>query len=138
MIHGKEKVAKILSRMNTQDSKKILETIALKNSQLADEIKELMFTFEDILEFTQKDMQLIHKNLDTNDLLLAMKGINDELKEQLLCGISSKKRSNLLEDLELLGKVRKSDVEDARQRILDTIRQMLESGEVSLDDEWVE
>lgn len=124
--------------MSTQDSQKILETIASKNSQLADEIKELMFTFEDILDFTAKDMQLIHKNLDTNDLLLAMKGTSGELKDKLLSGISSKKKSNLLEDLELMGKVKRSEVDDARGRIMDTVRKMLETGEVSLDDEWVE
>lgn len=138
MIFGKEKIAKILSRMKTKDSKKILESITSKNSQLADEIRELMFTFEDIINFTTQDMQLLHKNIDTNDLLLAMKGVSDELKEKLLSGISSNKKNILTEELELLGKVKISDVEAARQRIMEIIREKIEKGEISLDDEWVE
>ena len=137
-MFGKEKIAKILSRMKTQDSKKILETIATKDTQVASDIKELMFTFEDILEFTTKDMQLMHNKIDSADLLLAMKGVNEELKEKLLSGMSSRKKTILSGELELMGKVKLSDVEAARQRIMDIVREMLERGEVSLDDEWVE
>ncbi|WP_373069706.1 FliG C-terminal domain-containing protein [Sulfurimonas sp.] len=138
MIFGKEKIAKILSRMKTQDSKKILDTISTKNIQLSNEIRELMFTFEDIMDLTTKDMQLLHKKIDTNDLLLAMKGLSDELKEKLLSGISSNKKTLLLEDFELMGKVKLSDVESSRQKIMDVIREMIETGEISLDDEWIE
>ncbi len=138
MMFGKEKIAKILSRMNSQDSKKILEYIASKNTQLSSEVRELMFTFEDILELTSKDMQLLHKKIDTNDLLLSLKGASDELKDKLFSGISTKKKMILTEEFELMGKVKKSDVEEARQRIMDIVRDMIERGEISLDDEWVE
>lgn len=137
-MFGKEKIAKILSRMSSQDSKKILEYIASKNTQLSSEVRELMFTFEDILELTSKDMELLHKKIDTNDLLLSLKGTSDELKDKLFSGISTKKKMILTEEFELMGKVKKSDVEQARQRIMDTVREMMERGEISLDDEWVE
>ena len=138
MIFGKEKIAKILSRLGMPDSGKVLETIAAQNGQLAEEIRELMFTFEDLSELTERDMLLLHKKIDQNDLLLAMKGAGDELKEKLLTGISSKKRVLLTEEMELMGKVRRSDVEAARRRITDLVYELIERGEISLDDEWIE
>ena len=137
-MYGKEKIAKILSRMGSKDSKKILEDIASKNAQLSSEVRELMFTFEDILELTSKDMELLHKKIETEDVLLSMKGAGDDLKNKLLSGISNKKKTILSEELELMGKVKKSDVEQARQRIMDTLREMIDRGEISLDDDWVE
>ena len=138
MISGKDKIAEILSHMNTQDSKQILESINTKNNQLAGEIKELMFIFDDILDFTINDMQLIHKKIQTNDLLLAAKGSSSELIDKLFSGVSQRKKTMLVEEFELIGQVKRSDVEEARQRIMNTIREMIETGEISLDDEWVE
>jgi flagellar motor switch protein FliG len=138
MIPGKEKIAKILSRLGMPDSGKVLEAIAEQNGQLAEEIRELMFTFEDLSELTERDMLLLHKQIDQNDLLLAMKGTSNELKEKLLTGISAKKRVLLTEELELMGKVKRSDVEAARRRITELVYEMIERGEISLDDEWIE
>jgi flagellar motor switch protein FliG len=138
VIFGKEKVAKILSRLKTPDSKRILQTIALKNGKLADEIRELMFTFEDLVALSERDMQLLHAKIDKNDLLLSMKGATHELREHLLSGISTKKKTMLSEELELMGAVKRSDVEAARQRMTEMVRDMIESGEISLDDEWIE
>jgi len=138
MIFGKEKIAKILSRMNIKDSKKILESIAVKNNQLADEIEKLMFTFEDIIDLSVKDIQLLHSKIKTDDLLLALKGTNDELREKLFSGVSNNRKTVLTQEFELMGKVKLVDVEKARQKIMDTIREMIELGEISLDDEWVE
>ncbi|MDX1295865.1 MAG: FliG C-terminal domain-containing protein [Sulfurimonadaceae bacterium] len=138
MIFGKEKIAKILSRLGMPDSGKVLDAIAAHNGQLAEEIRELMFSFEDLSELTERDMLLLHKKIDQNDLLLAMKGAGDELKEKLLTGISSKKRVLLTEEMELMGKVRRSDVEAARRRITDLVYELIERGEISLDDEWIE
>jgi flagellar motor switch protein FliG len=138
MISGKDKIAKILSHMSTQDSKEILESISMKNNQLADEIKELMFTFDDILDLSVNDMQILHKKIQTNDLLLAVKDSSDEIKDKLFSGVSNRKKTIFVEEFELIGKVKRSDIEAARQRIMDTIREMVEQGEISLDDEWVE
>jgi flagellar motor switch protein FliG len=138
MMHGKEKIAKILSHMRSKDSKVILSDIASKDDKLADEIEQMMFTFEDILEFSAKDIQLLHKNIDKNDLLLAMKGLSPQLTDKLLSGVSSNKKTTILEDLEQMGKVKLSEVESARLHIMDIIRKMIEAGEISLDDEWIE
>jgi flagellar motor switch protein FliG len=138
MVSGKDKIAEILSHMSTQDSKDILNSISKENNQLADDIKELMFTFDDVLDLSENDMQLLHKKIQTNDLLLATKGASDEIKDKLFSGISVRKKTMLIEELELAGKVKRSDVEDARQRIMNILREMIEQGEVSLDDEWIE
>lgn len=137
-MFGKEKIAKILSNMKTKDSKQILGSISEKDTQLADEIRDLMITFEDIMELTEKEMQLLHKKIDSNDLLLAVKGASDELRDKLFSGLSERKKTILSEELELIGKVKLSDVEEARLRIVDVVREMIERGEISLDDEWVE
>lgn len=138
MILGKKKIANILSRLGIAEAKKILASIETKNAKLADEIRDLMFSFEDVLNLSEKDMNEVHQKIDKNDLLLAMKGASDELKEKLLTGMSSRRREMLIEELELMGKVKRKDVEAAQQRIADVVRKMIEIGEVSLDDEWVE
>ena len=138
MILGKNKLAKILSRMGIADAKKILASIDTENGKLADEIRELMFSFEDVLNLSEKEMEEVHQKIDKNDLLLAMKGASEELKETLLTGMSAKRREMFREDLELMGKVKRKDVEAAQQRIADVLREMIEKGELSLDDEWVE
>ena len=138
MILGKKKLAKILSRMGIADAKKILASIDTENGKLADEIRELMFSFEDVLNLSEKEMEEVHQKIDKNDLLLAMKGASEELKEKLLTGMSAKRREMFTEDLELIGKVKRKDVEAAQQRISDELREMIEKGELSLDDEWVE
>ena len=138
MILGKNKLAKILSRMGIADAKKILASIKIENGKLADEIRELMFSFEDVLNLSEKEMEEVHQKIDKKDLLLAMKGASEELKEKLLTGMSAKRREMFTEDLELMGKVKRKDVEAAQQRIADVLREMIEKGELSLDDEWVE
>ncbi len=138
MISGKEKVAKILSRMNSHDSSTTLDIIASKDAHLAQELKDLMFVFEDVLYLETKDIELLHKKINSDDLLLSMKGMSEDVRDKLLSGVSQKKKSMLLEDLKMMGKVKLSDVEAARQRILDIIRKMIERGEISIDDEWIE
>ena len=138
MLWGKEKVAKILSRLGTSDAKKILESIAAQDASLADEIRELMFTFEDLPDLGESDMRRLHAKVDPNDLLLALKGSSREMQTKLLSGISAKKRQMINEELELMGRVKRSDVEAARRRLLDVVRKMIDNGELSLDDEWIE
>ena len=124
--------------MGIADAKKILASIKIENGKLADEIRELMFSFEDVLNISEKEMQEVHQKIDKNDLLLAMKGASEELKEKLLTGMSAKRREMFTEELELMGKVKRKDVEASQQRIVDVLREMIDKGELSLDDEWVE
>ena len=137
MIHGKDKLAKILTRMDTQDSQQILSSITSQNNQLALGIKQLMFSFDEILQLHDADMQALHKRIQKEDLLLALKGASDEIKNKLFLGVSSRKKAMLIDELEFMGKVKKSDVLQARQRIMQTVYEMVQTGEISLDDEHI-
>lgn len=138
MIPGKEKIAKILSRLASKEAKKVLAYIAKKNSRLSSDIEELMFEFEDVIMFSQKEMQLLHQKIDTDDLVLALKGLDESQREALLRGLSAKRQAMILSELELTGAVKLKEVEAARQRIADTAREMIEKGEIAPGEEWIE
>ncbi len=135
---GIKKVAKILSRLGMGDAKDILEDIEAKDKKLAQRIRELMFGFEDLLTLNEKELLVLHQKIDKKELLLALKGASTELKEKFLAGMSSRQRELFLEELELMGKVKRKDVEAAQQRIAELVRTMIENGEISPGDAWIE
>ncbi|MGM0533701.1 MAG: FliG C-terminal domain-containing protein [Campylobacterota bacterium] len=138
MPSDKEKVAQILNHMGTDDAKNLLNSIASNDDKLADDLKELMFTFDTLLKLGAEDIGKLHQKIDKNDLLLAMKGSSARHRKKLLEGLSARKKQLLSEEFELMGKVRRSDAETAKNRVIQTLRQMIEQGSISLDDEWVE
>lgn len=138
MITGKEKIAKILSRLASKEAKKVLAYIAEKNSRLSAQIEELMFGFEDVTMLSDKEMQLLHQKIDTHDLVLALKGLDESQTEALLRGLSAKRKELVLSELELTGAVKLKEVEAARQRIADAAREMIEKGEITPGEEWIE
>ena len=138
MRGNKERVAKILSRMTPEDAQKVLAYIADRNMPLSQRLKELMFGFEEVTMLSEKEMQLLHRKIDTRDLLLALKGLDESQQGMLLRGISAKRKAMILSELELTGAVKAKDVEAARQRIADVARAMIESGEISPGEAWIE
>ncbi len=138
MWGNKERVAKILSRLAPEDARKVLAYIADRNAGLSATLKELMFGFEDVTMLSEKEMQLLHQRIDSRDLVLALKGLDDAQKETMLRGMSAKRKATILSELELTGKVKAKDVEAARQRIADIAREMIEAGEISPGEAWIE
>ena len=131
-LGGVEVVASILNQMNRTTESEILESIEESNPELAEKIKQLMFTFEDLLKTDDKGIQLLLKEISSEDLTLALKGASEALKDRILNNMSERAAKMLKEDLEAMGPVRVSDVEKAQIKIAMVAKKLSEEGKIML------
>ncbi|HME43830.1 MAG TPA: flagellar motor switch protein FliG [Syntrophorhabdales bacterium] len=131
-LGGVEVVASMLNQMNRTTESEILESIEESNPELAERIKQLMFTFEDLLKTDDKGIQLLLKEVSSDDLTLALKGASEALKERILNNMSERAAKMLKEDLEAMGPVRVSDVEKAQVKIAMVAKKLSEEGKIML------
>jgi flagellar motor switch protein FliG len=129
---GFKAVADLLNQLNAEDSKKILETIEEGQPELALGIRNLMFTFEDLVTVPPATIREIVSGVDKRQLALALRGANDELRAQIFKSMSSRAVEMLKEDMEVLGPVRSREVAQAQQEILNLARQLEAEGKVIL------
>lgn len=128
VLSGVDIAAEIVNILPKDLATEILDTIRKENAFLADSIEEKMFKFEDIVKLDNKAIIEILKNVDKNDLLIALKGAPQEIIDKFLANMSKRAAQMFLEDMEVLGAVRKSDVENARKRIISVIKNLIQSG----------
>jgi flagellar motor switch protein FliG len=131
LMGGARKAAEILNQMEQDSSLRTLEEIEEQDDELAVSIRELMFVFDDLLRLSRTDMRMLLSNLDKKDLAQALKGTSPEMKEHFWTNLSQRAGEMLKEDMDALGPMRMKDVESARQRILETVRDLEASGEIT-------
>jgi flagellar motor switch protein FliG len=129
---GFKAVADLLNRLNAEESKKILETIEDGQPELALSIRNLMFTFEDLVTVPAASIREIVSGVDKRQLAMALRGANDELRAQIFKAMSSRAVEMLKEDMEVLGPVRSREVAQAQQEILNLARRLEAEGKVIL------
>ncbi|HEY1257338.1 MAG TPA: flagellar motor switch protein FliG [Terracidiphilus sp.] len=129
---GFKAVADLLNRLNAEESKKILETIEDGQPELALAIRNLMFTFEDLVTVPPATIREIVSGVDKRQLALALRGAKDELRAQIFKSMSSRAVEMLKEDMEVLGPVRSREVAQAQQEILTLARRLEAEGKVVL------
>ena len=129
-IGGARATAEILSHVDRATEKEILEKLEKKNLSLAEEVKKLMFVFEDVLSLDDRAVQRILREVDTKDLSLALKGVSNELREKFFKNMSSRAQETIKEDMELMGPVRVRQVEEVQQKIVEVARRLEEAGEI--------
>jgi flagellar motor switch protein FliG len=129
---GFKAVADLLNRLNANKSKKILETIEESQPELALNIRNLMFTFEDLLTVPAATIREIVSGVDKRVLALALRGANEELRAQIFRSMSSRAAEMMKEDMEVLGPVRSREVAQAQQEILTVARRLEAEGKVIL------
>jgi flagellar motor switch protein FliG len=129
---GFKAVADLLNRLNAEESKKILEAIEESQPELALSIRNLMFTFEDLVTVPPATIREIVSGVDKRQLALALRGANDELRAQIFKAMSSRAVEMLKEDMEVLGPVRSREVAQAQQEILNLARRLEAEGKVIL------
>lgn len=129
---GFKAVADLLNRLNAEESKKILETIEENQPELALGIRNLMFTFEDLVTVPAASIREIVSGVDKRQLALALRGANEELRAQIFKAMSSRAVEMLKEDMEVLGPVRSREVAQAQQEILNLARRLETEGKVIL------
>jgi flagellar motor switch protein FliG len=129
---GVESVAEILNVTDRATERSLLENLAQEDPDLVEEIRRLMFVFEDIVKFSNKDVQQLLKNVESSQLAMALKGASEELKEKILSNMSMRAADLLREEMEYLGPVRLSAVEQVQQQIVDVVRRLEDAGEITV------
>lgn len=129
-VGGVESVAEILNLTDRSTEKGILEALGEDDPDLVAQIRRLMFVFEDILLVNDKGIQSVLKEIETSDLVLALRTATDELKQKIFSNMSERAAQMIKEEMEYMGPVRLSDVEMAQQRIVDVVRRLEDSGEI--------
>ncbi len=129
---GVPTVAEILNVTDRATERSLLENLAQEDPDLVEEIRRLMFVFEDINKFANKDVQTVLKNVETSQWAMALKGASEELKSKILGNMSQRAADMLREEMDYLGPVRLSNVEQVQQQIVDIVRRLEDSGEISM------
>ena len=129
-IGGVNYVADIINHTDRTTEKYIFDELNKRDPILSENIRKLMFVFEDIVNLDDMTIQRFLREVDTQDLAIAIKGSNEDVKELLLNNVSRRAKETILTDIEYLRNVRMKDVEEAQQRIVNIIRSLEESGEI--------
>ncbi|MBO4900327.1 MAG: flagellar motor switch protein FliG, partial [Lachnospiraceae bacterium] len=130
IIGGVDSVVEILNTVDRGTEKHIMETLEIEEPELADEIRRKMFVFEDILLLDNRAIQRVLRDVENNDLGIALKGANQEVQNAIFDNLSKRLASMIKEDMEFMGPVRMKDVEEAQQKIVNVIRKLEDSGEI--------
>lgn len=131
-VGGVEAVAEMLNLSDRATEKGILESLEAEDPELVEQIRRLMFVFEDILLIDDKGIQSVLKEIDHEQLALALKTASEEMKGKIFGNMSERAAQLIKEDMEYMGPVRLSDVEAAQQKIVDVVRRLEDAGEIIL------
>jgi len=130
---GVDSVAEIMNVIDRGTGRNIMENLAQDDPELVEDIRRLMFVFEDINKLADQDIAAILKNVDNTQWALALKGASEELKGKIFKNMSKRAGKMLQEEIEYLGPQRASDVERIQQEIVDVIRKLEDAGEVTIN-----
>ncbi len=142
-LDGTTTLASILNRTDRATEKNVIEMLEEVSPEVAENVRALMFVFEDIINLDDRSIQRILREVDTKDLCLALKGVRDDIKDKFLNNMSERAQAILLEDMEFLGPARAKEVQDMQTKIVSTIRDLETRGELviyrdSAEDELIE
>lgn len=129
-VGGVLKVAEMLNQVDKVIEERILEEIESQNPELADEIRAKMFVFEDLLSVDDRGVQMLMKEVTNQDLILALKGADEGIRDKILNNMSERASKMIREDLEAMGPVRVEEVEQAQRMIIDAAKRLEEEGKL--------
>lgn len=128
---GVDSIVEILNSVDRTTEKHIMETLEIDDVELSDEIKKKMFVFEDILTLDNRSIQtVLRQDIDNRELAIALKGSSEDVQNLILANVSKRLAAMIKEDMEFMGPVRRADVEEAQQKIVNIIRRLQDSGEI--------
>lgn len=130
IIGGVDAIVAILNAVDRGTERHILETLEIEDAELADEIRRKMFVFEDILTLDDRAIQRVLRDVDNNDLAVALKNANEEVQNVIFNNLSKRLAAMIKEDMEFMGPVRLKDVEEAQQKIVNIVRKLEDTGEI--------
>jgi flagellar motor switch protein FliG len=127
---GVDSLVKILGNVDRHTERGILEYLDAHDPELAEEVRKQMFSFENLIELDDQGLQRVLREVDARDLALALRGANEQLKERIFRNISARAAEMLQEDMAVSGPVRRLQVEEAQQRIVNVARRLEQTGEI--------
>jgi flagellar motor switch protein FliG len=130
IVGGVDAIVQILNSVDRSTEKHIMETLEIEDADLAEEIRKKMFVFEDILSLDDRSIQRVLREVDNNDLGIALKGAVEEVQNVIFNNLSKRLATMIREEMEYMGPVRLKDVEEAQQKIVNIIRKLEDSGEI--------
>lgn len=123
-------IVEILNSVDRGTEKYIMETLEIENPELAEEIKSKMFVFEDVVTLDGRSIQRFLREVENNQLAVALKGSSDEVQKVIFANMSKRMADMIKEDMQFMGPVRIRDVEEAQQKIVNVIRKLEDAGEI--------
>jgi flagellar motor switch protein FliG len=130
---GVDAVAEMLNVSDRATERTILENLAHEDPDLVEDIRRLMFVFEDINKFSNKDIQTVLKNVENAQWGMALKGASQALRDKIFANMSTRGAEMLREEMQYLGAVKLSAVEAKQQEIVDVVRRLEDAGEIELN-----
>ncbi len=127
---GVQAIVNILNTVDRGTEKYIMETLEIEDTDLAEEIRKRMFVFEDILTLDNRSIQRFLRDVENNQLAIALKGATEEVQKTIFANMSKRLSEMIKEDIEFMGPVRLKDVEEAQQKIVNIIRKLEDAGEI--------
>ncbi len=127
---GIDSIVEVLNNVDRGTEKIIIEALEEEDPELAEEIKKRMFVFEDIVLLDDRSIQKVLREVDTQDLAKALKGVDAEVQEKIFRNMSKRAASLLREDMDFMGPIRLRDVEESQQKIVNIIRKLEDAGDI--------
>ncbi len=139
-VGGLSSIVAILNNSDRSAEKQILSELESSDPQLAEDIRNEMFVFDDVVSLDDRTLQRVLRNVVPKDLAVALKGVGDDVREKFLRNMSERAAQDLTEEIEVLGPTRMSAVESAQSAVVRIVRELEASGEIVLargDDDFV-
>lgn len=140
-VGGLQPLVDIINRSDRATERLILEGLELRDKALAEQVRSHMFIFEDITTLDDRSVQLVLREVEAADLAIALKGVREDVRQKVVGNMSERAAANLADEIEMLGAVRLSMVEEAQGKVVQAIRVLEESGQIVIsrgsDDEFV-
>ncbi len=140
---GTKALANILNSTDRATEKNVIEQMEMETPELAEDVRSLMFVFEDIIQLDDSSIQRVLREIDSKDLATSLKGTKEEVKQKILKNMSERAQAVLLEDMEYMGPIRSKEVQKAQSKIVGVIKALEAVGEVVIyrneqEDEMIE
>lgn len=132
---GIDSLANILNRADRVTERNVMELLEVQSPQLAEEVRELMFVFEDIITLDDRAIQRILREVDTKDLAMSLKGTKEDVKEKVFKNMSERAQAMLRDEMEYMGPVRAREVQEIQTKIVGIIRTLEVAGEIVISRE---
>ncbi len=127
---GAKAIAEVLNLIDQTAEKNILQSLEAEDPDLAAEIKNMMFVFDDLILLDDRSIQRLLKEVETKDVAISLKAANDDVKTKIFANVSERVKVMIEEEMEFMGPTRLSDVEAAQSRIVEIVRRLEEEGQV--------